>query len=159
MSKTKLALLIGAATIGKAIASIATRGKKFEKDVHIAACSVLNHVELHGDITLANKLIEAVPTLARKNALRDWFIAFGKLGYDAKNKTMTYDKNKVTLQDDANDTPFWEFKPEAEYVPFDLTAAIQNVLKRAQKAAEHGDKLDTEKLKALSALVTVEPAH
>ena len=159
MSKQKLTLLIGAAVIGKAIVSIQTRGKKFEKDVHIAACSVLNHVQLHGDITLANNLIKAVPTLARKNALRDWFMAFGKLSYDAKNKTMTYDKTKVTLQDEANETPFWEFKPEAEYVPFDLTAAIQNILNRAKKAAEHGDKLDETKLKALAALVTVEPAH
>ncbi len=158
MTKT-IKLLEGAPAIGKAIASIATRGKRFEQDVHLAACSVLAHVEKCGDITLANLLIGAVPTLARKNALRDWFINFGRMEYDAKNKTMTYNHKKVTLQDDANATPFWKFKPEAEYVPFDLNAAIQAVLKRAQKAARHGDKVDTDKLTALSKLVAIEPAH
>ena len=149
MSKIEIKLLDGSTAINTAIDSIKTRGKSLEKDIHVAAVSCLVHADKHGDITLAEKLVQAVPSLARKNALRDWFIAHGKFNYDAKSKSFTYDKTSETLVEEATVTPFWEFKPEVEYKPFDLDAAVQTVLKRAVKAMERGDELPQDKLEAL----------
>lgn len=74
-------IIESAKAIDTAIASIAKRGKTLQADIHVAAVSCLVHADKHGDITLAVKLVEAVPSLARKNALRDWFIAHGKFSY------------------------------------------------------------------------------
>ena len=149
MTKVELKLLTGASAINTAIASISKRGKSLEKDIHVAAVSCLIHADKHGDITLAEKLVQAVPSLARKNALRDWFIAHGKFDYDAKAKQFKFDKASTTLVEEATVTPFWQFKPEVEYKPFDLDAAIQNTLKRALKAVENGDTVDMAKLESL----------
>lgn len=146
-------LVEGAGAITQAITSIATRGKKLEKDIHVIAVSCLNHADKHGDITLANRLIAAVPTMARKNALRDWFLAFGKFSYDAKSKSLVFNKTGVTLLQDAMVTPFWDFKPEPEYVPFDINASIANLIKKANAAIEKGENVDKAKLDAIKALV------
>lgn len=153
MTKQTFKMLEGAKAIDTAIKSISTRGKTLERDIHVAAVSSLNHAELHGDITLAQKLVDAVPTMARKNALRDWFLAHGKFSYDVENKTLTFNKKGVTLLQEAIDTPFWAFKPEPEYTPFDINAAVAHLLKRAEKAVEKGEKVPTQKLEALRKLV------
>lgn len=146
-------LLDGAKAIDTAIKSIQTRGKSLEKDIHVAAVSVLVHADKHGDITLAQKLVDAVPTMARKNALRDWLLAHGKFSYDAQNKTLTYNKGAVTLVEEAIAMPFWEFKPEAEYVAFDINAAIAQLVKRAESAIAKGEVVPTAKLEQIRKLV------
>lgn len=150
---TPIKLLTGAAAISTAITSLAARGKRYETDLHIAAVSTLNHAILHGDVTLANKLITALGKSQRVNALRDWFINFGPFSYDATNKTMAHVKgsNKTDLTA-AMAMPFWEFKQEAAYVPFDFQAAILTLVKRAAKAQAIGDKVDKATLSALAAL-------
>lgn len=146
-------MLEGAKAIDTAIKSISRRGKTLERDIHVAAVSSLNHAELHGDITLAQKLVDAIPTMARKNALKDWFLAHGKFSYDMANKALTYNKNGVTLLQEAIETPFWVFKPEAEYKPFDINTAVAQLVHRAEKAVEKGEKVPTQKLEALRKLV------
>lgn len=157
MTKAKLTttfkLLTGATAINTAITSIQTRGKSLERDIHIAAVSCLNHAELHGDITLAEKLVQAIPQLARRNALRDWFLAHGKFSYDMTAKSFTYKKDAVTQLEAAITTPFWEFKAEVEYKPFDMQAAVLQLVARAEKAMEKGEEVSTEKLEALRKLV------
>lgn len=152
-------LLEGVAIISKAIVSLQTRGKKYESDLHIAAVSCLNHAGKHGDITLANRLLEAIPTLTRKNALKDWFIAFGKFKWDTETKALAFDKTKATLLEEAIDMPFWTFKSEPEYKPFDFNAAIHAILHKAEKAKQKGETLPDDKLEALAKLIEVTPAH
>jgi hypothetical protein len=153
----KLKLIKGTAAIDKAIQSIARRGRTLESDIHLTAVSCLMHTDVHGDVTLADKLIDSIPTLARKNALRDWFLAMGKFRYDEETKKFKHNKNKVTLEQEAMNKPFWEFKAESPYVPFDIDAALQNLLKRATKAIKDGDKVDEAKINALKSLVVTQP--
>jgi len=145
--------LDGATAINSAIASIAKRGKSLDKDVHIAAVSCLIHADKHGDVTLATRLVEALPSQARKNPLRDWFLAYGKFGYDQKNKAFTYNADTETLTQEAMETPFWEFKPEAVYVPFDINEALNKIIAKAEKAMNNGDNVDVTKLEALRKIV------
>jgi hypothetical protein len=149
----QIKIITGADAIGKAIASLAKRGKAFDKDVHIAAMSCLIHADKHGDITLANKLIDALPASQRKNALRDWFLAFGKFNYDQQNKTFTFNGAVQTQEAEAMSTPFWEFKPEAAYVPFNAIAFLNSAIKRVENAAAKGEAVPVELVKGLPALL------
>lgn len=159
MTKSTFKMLDGAKAIDTAIKSINTRGKSLQRDIHVAAVSCLNHADKHGDVTLAQKLVDAVPTLARKNALRDWFIAHGKFSYDATEKVLTFNKKGTTQLEQAIAMPFWEFKQEAAYVPFDIQAAILTLVKRAEKAVNNGDNVDKKTLAALTALTgTAKPS-
>lgn len=137
--------------VGKAIASIQARGKLLQRDIHVAAVSCLKHVELHGDVTLVNRLIDAVPDMTRKNVLRDWFCAFGKLTADEKAKTLVYNRDAVTMLAEATSTPFWSFKPEPAWVPFNFDKMIKAVIAKADKAKAKGEAADprVEKLRAL----------
>lgn len=160
MTKQKAMTLIeGATAIDAAIKSIQTRGKSMDRDIHIAACSILNHVEKHGDYTKAIKLVNAMGQSARKNALKDWFLAFGKLSWNAETKDFTFNKNAVTMLSEAIAMPFWDFKPEPEYKPFDFNASVQAILSKATKAVERGDIVPQDKIEALRKLVEVQPAH
>ena len=134
-------LLDTALAINTAINSIGKRGKALDKDMHIVAVSCLIHADKHGDITLANRLLEVLPKTARSNALRDWFLAFGKFSYDATSKAFVYNKAAVTQTQTAINTPFWEFKPEAAYVPFDAIRFIEQAVKRVTKAVNDGEKV------------------
>lgn len=152
MAKATFKIIDNAKAIDVAIKSIASRGKTLERDIHVAAVSCLNHADKHGDVTLAQKLVDAVPSLVRKNALRDWFMAHGKFSYDMTEKTLKHNSKGKTQLQVAIDTPFWEFKPEAEYKPLDLQAAILQLVKRAEHAIEKGEKLPADKLEALRKL-------
>ena len=156
MTKTTMKLLASAAEITKAIASIQKRGSTLQADIHVAAVSTLAHVEAHGDITLANRLLDALPGMARKNALADWFVAFGKFlpAEDDKNGMLVYGADKETLLSEATSTPFWEFKPEPKWVPFDFDKAVTAILKRAATARKKGEELDEVRLAALRNLLS-----
>jgi len=146
-------LLTGASAISTAITSIANRGKKFDTDLHIVAVSTLSHAIQHGDITLANKLIAALPKSQRTYALRDWYINFGPFAYDSATKQMTHVKgSNKTLVQAAYDKPFWEFTKEATYVPYTdakLDKAIINLLK---SATAEGSKVSKERIEQLKAI-------
>lgn len=155
--KAAFKMLEGAQSINKAITGLQRRGKQFEKDLHVTAVSVLNHAHAHGDVTLAIKLVDSLPSLTRKNALRDWLIAFGPFAYDAEGKKLKLNRKANTNLEGAIATPFWEFKQEAAYVPFDLVAKLQKVWKDAHKAQERGDKLPKELMAQLATLIQADP--
>lgn len=149
----KVTVLNGAEAISTAIASIAKRGKALDKDIHAAAVSTLIHADKHGDITLANKLIEALPASQRKNALRDWFCTFGKFSYNTETKALAFNREAVTMTDKATQTPFWVLKPEAEYVPLNVVKELERLIARAGKAEERGDIIPADFTEKLAGMV------
>lgn len=139
--------------IVSAIEDIRTTGKKLDNMIQVAACSVIQHVAKHGDITLVNTLIEAMPNGSRVNALRDFIGTFGKVAYDEATKAFVFDKEKKTDLAGAQAIMWTEFKPEQAYVAFDLQALLASVLKKADKAlGEAPQEVDLELLAALRAV-------
>lgn len=139
---TKKTDATGAKTIEAKIKTIAASGKKLEALAHETACDILQHVEDHGDITLAEKLVEALPSLARKNALKAWFLQFGKLNYNAEKKRFTYAKGKVTDIEGGKAQPFWDFRPEPEFKPYNLEKQLHALLKKAETRMQEGNEQD-----------------
>lgn len=147
-------LYTNAAEITSAIKSIKTRGVKLSQDIHKTGVSCLAHIEKHGDITLLNNLLAALPAGWRKNALIAWAEAHGKVSFDTKEKSFAYDKAKSTDIEGATMIAPEDFKPEAEYKPMDLDAMIAAIIKKAEKADKaKGDKVDAAVLAKLKELV------
>lgn len=167
-------ILQTAAEVTKAIASIANRGAKLDGDIHTAGVSVLYHAAEHGDTTLADKLVHAMPKGGRKLALVEWMLAFGMLSkLDPKadkdaiaaGRLFKLDRSKVFKRDEAITTSWVEFKKEADpLTAFDAQAAVKSVLARLTKAAQAGMKVEhraeaLQELDALRAALATEPAH
>ena len=141
---------MSAAEINKAIASITVRGKKLDADIQACGLSVLNHATAHGDTTLADKLVNALPKGARKLALVEWMLAFGQIakldGTNAADKQRIYagsffklDRAKVLNIEGATKLPWYDCKPEKPVLEaFDAQAAVGQVLAKLTKASASG---------------------
>ena len=138
-----------------AIKSIQSRGSKLQKDIHICAVSCLNHIEKHGDITLLNRLVAALPAGWRANAIKAWAEEFGKVNWDNTQKAFTFDKAKKSNIEGAIAVSPEEFKPEAEYKPLDLAEAIKALIKKAQeRVGSENDNVPEELFNKLNQLVS-----
>ncbi|APU03142.1 hypothetical protein HOR51_gp01 [Ralstonia phage phiAp1] len=157
----RLTLVVGAANLNKAIASIKTRSAKLDADLHLVAVSCISHSAQHNDPDTMTRLIDALGKSARRQALIGWTLAYGAFTQDAAGK-LVYDKTRRdAVLSDANIAaaecePFWDFMPEKPYVQFDLEAAIKALLKKAEtaiaKAEQDESKVPADKLAALRAL-------
>ena len=140
-------LFTNKADIVAAIADIKVTGKKLDDMIQVAACSVLQHNELHGDVSLINDLVAAMPAGSRVNALREFIEKFGKVFYDDKTKAFKHAKKGVTMLEDAMATMWTTFKPEQPYKPMNLAAEVAALLKRAQD--RYSDMKETDKVTLL----------
>lgn len=149
---------MNAAEINNAIASIANRGKKLDADIQDTGLSIINHADAHGDSTLADKLVKALPKGARKLALVEWLLAFAKLRLldkaspldatrIAAGAVFAYDRTKRTDLEGAAQKPWFNFKPEAPVLTaFDAQRAVQGVLAQLTKAVTGGLEIDNRAL-------------
>jgi hypothetical protein len=126
------------AAIFAALKSIQNRGRTLQNDVHKAACSILEHIELHHDVTVVDKfigtLINHLPKSYRINAMRDWLTAFGPVKFE--NNKPIYVKGKPVDMAQALAEPFWKFSPEMPYQPVDIAKMIDGLIKKLDKDSD-----------------------
>ena len=127
----QMTLLKGVKAIEDACVSISRRGATLQQDIHVAACSGLKHVGEHSDIRLIETLLKACPDMTRRNAIRDWFTAFGPVTFE--NNAAKFIQGGRTLLGDAMSKPFWSFSPEKPYVAVDLAALIGSTIKKLER--------------------------
>lgn len=158
MSKQTATVILSAALTEKLIVSIKGRGAKLDADIHQAALSVCAHHAQHGDTTLANRLLAAMPKSGRRNALQSWMLAFdGKLALNddkatKAEKPLVHSKEGTAFdQAGADATPFWEFKATEGSKDFDFTAYINGLNKGVNKAMEKATPEQRAKLEAVLA--------
>lgn len=162
MSKSSTVIL-SAALADKLIVSIKGRGAKLDADIHQAAVSVLAHHDQHGDTTLANRLLAAMPKSGRRNALQSWMLAFdGKLMLNTDKATkaekpLVHNKEgaglAVSFVADADAMPFWEFKAVEGTTEFDFNAYITSLNKGVKKALDKATPEQRAKLEAVLAAI------
>lgn len=151
--KIAVTLLTDVAEITSGIASIKNRAKGLNNLVHQVAVSTLNHADVHGDVTLANTLIAELPGSFRKNALIAWYENFGKFRYNTTAKELVYIADKVTNLQEAIQLPFWKYKTEAAYQPFNITYVLNKMLNKATKGKELGDPIPDEFLDDVASMI------
>lgn len=163
--KPAIALLGTVKSIETAIASIHTVGQSLQADMHLVACSVLQHVGKHKDTRVLMKLINAMPEMARKNSLIQWFETFGNVKYSTETKEFVLIADKPVKLGNAIDKPFWKFKANEgmPYEPMDIAKYVdQQVAKLTKDAKEtntdHSGLINA--LRAYKAGVTLmQPTH
>lgn len=171
-------LIKGTAAITKAIASIQVRGKKLDADIQHAGLSILSHATEHGDTTLADKLLGAMPKGSRKLALTEWMLAFGQVRLLKKEVAeekaridagaiFALDRAKVLKLDAAKELPWYDCKPEKDvFDAFDVQAALEALMSKIKQAQKTGKPLTNlatalDSLTAITKTVTdgIEKAH
>jgi len=165
-------LIEGAAGITKAIASISNRGAKLDTDIHACGVSVLAHASAHGDASLCDKLVHAMPKGGRKLALVEWMLAFGQIAKldpkadkdaIASGRVFKLDRTRTFNKDEAIGTPWTEFKKEAPVLTaFDAQSAVHSVLSRidsAVKSGKHMQNVDAALREAQAVVAALEGAQ
>lgn len=137
-------LIKGATEINKAIASIANRGAKLDESIHVAGVSALAHTFDHGDPSLCDKLVNAMPRGSRKLALVEWMLAYGTIAkLDPKEdkdaiaagRIFKLDKTRKLDTEGAMAESWTEFRKEpAVHTAFDAQAAVASVINRLKSA-------------------------
>lgn len=146
--------------IDKAITSIKTRGTKLDNDIQKAALSIVLHVNDHHEVSLVNKLIDAMPKGSRVNALREWFMKHGKVVFNEEEQVFEPSRDAAKDFDLALAEHWTSCKPEPKFRPIDLQKEIDKLFARAKKAANSEDakkhNIPKKTLEALGALATEE---
>lgn len=144
-----------------AIADVSATGQKLDNMIWIAAASIVAHVEKNREVTLVNKLIDAMPKGSRVNALIAYFDAVSMAQYDTDEKTFKFSKSKTTNQELAQIKSWTEYKPEQPYNGVDLHNLLIKTIKAADTAlaSTNADKRKKDRIKpsdlaALKALAT-----
>lgn len=146
-------IIKGKAAIEKAIASIAGRGKKLDEDIHKAGVACLAHASEHGDTSLLDSLVAAMPRGSRKLALVEWALAYGQVVVlDKKTakdtgRTFGLDRTKTLDLEQAIENPWMDFRAEPDpATAFDAQAAVVAVLRKLGKARQDGLAVENQAL-------------
>lgn len=169
---TELVLIKGSENLNAAIKAVQETGQTYQKSVHQLAVSILYHVGAHGDTTVVQRFISAMPESVRANGLRAWFEHFGPIKFDQDatdgTELVQYVRGKPALIGDADAKPFWKFKAHEgkPYVALDmerwLSSAIRKLEKDAKEAGKNHDGLIadlTARLTVLKITEAQQPAH
>lgn len=133
------------AQILKNIGSIGKASAKLTKDIQATAVGCIEHAVKHGDVTLADQLIDALGKGMRKASLRAWFETNGPM-FIAKGKDkFSFDKDRRGQWDGFREAellakPWEEAKPEEKVVSvFDVSEAFDKFMKRVESMAKDGE--------------------
>jgi len=130
------------AQVLKNIGSIGRASKKLTTDIQNTAVGCVEHAVKHGDVTLADQLVDALGKGMRKASLRAWFeknapmfIAKGKdkFSFDPTRKGEWNQDREDTLLA----TPWEEAKPEEKIVSiFDVSESFDKFMKRVESMSK-----------------------
>lgn len=144
-------------TLKAKIAAIAKAIKTTTADIQIAAVECVIHAHLHGDVTLADDLVQAATKAIRRQSLVTWFERNGPFVYKGdKFKLDTKRRDKDCVENDTREAlmarPWQEAVPEPKLSSvFDCSAELERFFKRIDKLADEG-KVELRNLEILEAV-------
>lgn len=127
-----------------AISQIKITGKGFDEAVQSVALDILQHVQQNREVSLAIKLLAALPKSSRGKALADWFQRFGMIEVNldkatAKEFPLVFNKEGKTDLEGAVKMPWFKCKKDAPLaVEFDFAGKLSALLKHAAQAQKDG---------------------
>jgi hypothetical protein len=174
-----LELIVNADQLGKRIDRATRIGALLDKELHVLACSALEHVKAYGDARPLDKLIKGMPAVVRRNAFTAWALHYaggrlelvtegkGKERVDSLRTVKGVSAKQVDV-DNAVLTPATTFKAKegAAFEMPDLVKLLDMVIGKARKAVETATKekrdmgaFDMELLAQLEELRKARPAN
>lgn len=149
-------------TLLKNIEAFKDKGRTLQIEAHTLAVSVLHHLGTHKDMRVANNFlvafIEAMPEMARVNALKQWFETFGNVRFE--DNVAVYDATKTVKMGEAIEKPFWKLKANegVPYTPIDVMAKFNQFIQTLERDAKKTGRDHGKDIAALKALRDSRPA-
>lgn len=129
-------------TIKANIDKVNTAGAALDDLIHQTACDCLYHAEQHGDVTLASRLIHAMPKSSRSKALKHWFTTYGPLNWNKSDECFQMAKGKKVKAfevEAASEHPFYDLTKEREPLPFNVEQLIGYISRKVENGKEKGE--------------------
>ena len=133
----------------KRIGNIGKAAKKLTADIQETAVDCALHAVQHGDVTLADQLVDALGKGLRRASLRAWFernacmyLPKGKdkFAYDGERAKTMRAIPEAELRESLMAMPWEEAKAEEPIVSvFDVSEAFDKFLKRIEKQVSEAD--------------------
>lgn len=132
--------------IDTAIAAIRNMGKRFNEKTQLVALSAMHHAEIYGDNTKLTRLVNAMPTSARKQGMIAYIEAFTPQNWKEKDQAFKKGKRQYLIQD-AMAISWYEFTKEKPVKALDLDKLLdfaklqQAAQSQVDKAIEEGREI------------------
>lgn len=147
------------AALNDLIADTKLKGKALDQAIQIVLTSACVHLHKHGRIEIVTKAVDCLPAGVRGNAAKEFILKFSPVNWNEKKKEFVFaatkrneDFENSDLFNTMLDTVWTDLKPEAPFRPFDLTAQLQQLLKKAKSRKEEGNEADAIKEDELAQL-------
>lgn len=130
--------LMQSADLIKKIGSIGRATAKLTKDIQLAAVNAVGYSIVHGDVTIAQRLFDAVGTTVRRQSLVSFFEKYGQLCYSTVEKKFVFFKVEGIEFNEAKlmATPWQDAKKEALVSELDASDLVAKLIKRIESSIE-----------------------
>ena len=133
--------------VSKRVARVCRIGVRIESEIHLLACSILEHTRLHGDYTAGEQLLNGLPRGTRVKSLAFWFkeMSNGKLAFkidDSKKYVgdLKKDRNDEDFKMDAAvATTFADLTNEVAPVSVTVKSLLSSLSRKATNAEMFDD--------------------
>jgi len=151
-------IMMNSSNVRSAIRSIARNGKALDKAIHAAAVSCIWHAREHGDVTLMENLLDAMPKGSRRQDMMTWVGAHVPCTIDRKVGKVKLKKGRDASQfllAEADETPFWEFTKDRPSTPITVAkvrAYLERIANGGSEKAPADEAAQTAAREALAVL-------
>lgn len=130
--------LMQSAELVKKIGAIGKASAKLVKDIQLAAVNAVGYSIVHGDVTIAQRLYDAVGTGVRRQSLVAFFEKYGQLCWSSNEKKFVFYKVEgIEFDEDAlMATPWNDAKKEIIVSEIDAADMVSKLIKRIESNIE-----------------------
>jgi len=128
--------------LNKKIASIGRAGERLRKDIQSVAVQAIGYSIEHGDVTIGQRLFDALGTSMRRQALVTYFEKYGQFCWSSVEKKFVFFKVEGIKFDEKMlmATPWNEAKKENIVSELDVADLVAKLIKKVESGIEK--KLD-----------------
>jgi hypothetical protein len=131
--------------------------KELDEKIHSIACSIVEHVHMHREVSLCNKLCLSLIG-SRQEAMINWFVTYAACTYDLLKKQLIFSKEGKNQVEECQKKDFLDFKRQTAEKSFNLREGVAKLVTKAEnrlkdKALHEIDEIDLAVLRALKQLI------
>jgi hypothetical protein len=132
--------LIPQADLIKRIGAIGKASARLTRDIQEAAVNAIGYSIIHGDITIGQRLYDALGTAMRRQSLVSFFEKHGQFCWSSSEKKFVFYKVEGIQfdYDGLMGMPWDEAKKEAIVSDLDVEDMVKRMIKRIENAIEKG---------------------
>lgn len=142
--------ILKSSEITKRLASIKRTSGKLQDDIHHVACHIVGHALEHGDVTLADKLLDAMGAGARGQAMIAYLETFGPFRFETKSGVFALNRQKkadMLAEHSANawvdnllaGVKWYDYTKERKQSIYDVEKMVVGIINAASSKVNKGE--------------------